>query len=240
MNDYKILIIATIALSAIAITTIAYLETQKDPEKQYEPLKKIPLDKNIYSEENKITIFDDTYKNDNMRLNIEPHDLIMNLTESNLVTFENESSFTAKIFVSKQNHFDLKKPSEDVIIFDSIAPGSFGSMKINQTDFFNVLVQTSKQGEGGAIVAISDKTNDLPEYTKAKMVMSILLGNVPNVVGVGIKGSPEVGVFVTVLGSELEKHHDTESYYQELIKEKLPFDMPVQIEFLTGKDMVIK
>lgn len=232
--NYKILILSVIVITALVISTLIFLQIQNDPEKEYESIKNIPVDKKIIANQNELIIFDDYDKNNYRRLNIEPHDLIINLTNSDIVTFENQASFTVKIFVNKESsRIDTNNPSADTIIFEDIKPNTKKTLQINHTRYYDFVVQDSREGESGTIVALSEKTNDLPVPIKAKMAQSMIFGNVPNVVGVGSGGGPGTGITVSILESELNKHENATSYYYNLIKNKIPFDVPIKIEYMS-------
>ena len=73
----------------------------------------------------------------------------------------------------------------------------------NGTGFHKVLVQNSREGESGRIVALSDNTNSLPVEIRAKMAQTIVGSDFRQ--GVGLisvgSGGAEPGIPIGIPGS---------------------------------------
>jgi len=105
----------------------------------------------IKSKSNTINIHD-VAENSVTRLDISPHYIIMNLTEGNSVTFVNDGMTTVNIYDN----------SNGIWRFDNMKPSSQRTLIINSTGHYEFLVQNSREGESGEIVALSEKTYSLP------------------------------------------------------------------------------
>lgn len=175
-----------------------------------------------FIEPNTIIIYD-VINNDKTRLSIEPHTLVMNLTDGNILRFVNDGSTAVNIF----------DKSKGLWRFDDVKPSSQRALMINGTGYYEVLVQNSRHGESGRIVVLDDDVNSLSVGNRIKMGKAIIssnLGKYQEVVSVG-GGSAEIGVHVTINTKELELREDAKSYYYEKYSAMIPFDVPVIIEF---------
>jgi len=176
-----------------------------------------------FIEPNTIIIYD-VIDNSRTRLSVAPHVMVMNLTDANTVTFVNNGTTTVNIFDN----------SKGIWHFDNVPPSSQRTLIINGTGYYEVLVQNSREGETGQIVALSENTNSLPVEIRAKMAQAIIGGNfreLPELVGVGSGGAPGTGVSITINEKELELYEDAKSYYYEKYSKIIPFDVPITIEF---------
>ncbi|MCE2507562.1 MAG: hypothetical protein J4F36_14070 [Nitrosopumilaceae archaeon] len=153
----------------------------------------------------------------------------MNLTNGNTVTFVNDGSNTVNIFDRGSGNWE----------FEDVKPRSERTLMINNTGFYEILVQDKRHGDSGRIMALSDETNSLLVGIKAKMAQGIIGASRDMaeykyvsgyIVSVG-SGGTNPGITVGILESELEKHDDAESYYHDLITNMIPFDVPIAIEF---------
>ena len=179
-------------------------------------------------EPNTVVIYD-MHQKQGSRLSISPHDLIMNLTNGNTVTFVNDGSNTVNIFDRGSGNWE----------FEDVKPRSERTLMINNTGFYEILVQDKRHGDSGRIMVLSDETNSLLVGIKAKMAQGIIGASRDMaeykyvsgyIVSVG-SGGTNPGITVGILESELEKHDDAESYYHDLITNMIPFDVPITIEF---------
>ena len=171
-----------------------------------------------------IVIIYDVTENSGTRLSVAPHTLVMNLSDKNSVTFVNNGSTTVNIL----------DDSEEIWHFDSVEPSSQRSLIINNTGFYKFLIQNSREGESGEIVALSEDTDSLSVETRAKMAQAVISGNYyanPELVGVGSGGAPGTGVLIMINEKELEKYEDAKSHYYAKYRKMVPFDVPITIEF---------
>jgi len=174
-------------------------------------------------EANTVIIYD-VSENSGTRLSIAPHSLVMNLSGNDVVTFVNDGSTTVNIF----------DDSKEIWNFDSVKPSSQRTLVINSTGFYKFLVQNSKEGESGEIVALSDDTNSLSVETRSKMAQAIISGDYfihPELVGVASGGAPGTGVLIMINEKELDKYENAKSHYYEKYSKMIPFDVPITIEF---------
>ena len=153
---------------------------------------------------------------------IVPHGITIYLEKDDKVTWVNKSFFTATVY-----GIDGTWSTGD------ISPSMQKSIQFNKTWFYDYQVDTTYQGTGGEIIALSNETNSLPIEIRMKMGMSIVsgyLGNDPELIGVGI-GDLEKGVMITINEEELKKQNDAESFYYNMYKNLIPFEVPITIEF---------
>lgn len=170
-----------------------------------------------------IVIIYDVVENSGTRLSVAPHDIVMNLTDGNTVTFVNNGTTTVNIFDN----------SKGIWHFDSVKPSSQRTLVINGTGFSEFLVQNSRTGVSGAIVALSEDTNSLPVETRAKMAQTIVSSDFRNnveLIGVG-SGGAEPGIAIDIDEKFQDKHYDAEKFYYEKYSKMIPFDVPITIEF---------
>ena len=176
----------------------------------------------------------DVYEKDRMRLSIAPHTMLVNMTGNDVVVFENDSSNTVNIFVS-----DGVTPmpifgdnAKGILIFEGIKPSSQMTLEINSTGYYQFLVQNSREGEIGEIVALSENTNSLSVELRAKMAHAIVSSDFRKDVGllsVG-SGSAEPGITIGI-HEKFEDEPNAEQFYYEKYKNMIPFDVPIVIEF---------
>jgi hypothetical protein len=155
---------------------------------------------------------------------IVPHNIVIYLDKDSKVTWINKSFFTAAVYDIAGTWSAGK-----------ISPSMQKSIQFNKTGFYDFQVDTTDQGTGGGIVALSNETNYLPIEIRMKMGMSMVsshFDNNPALIGVGI-GSIEKGVIITINEEELKKQKDAESFYYNLYKNLIPFEVPITIEFST-------
>ena len=182
-----------------------------------------------FIEPNTVIIYD-VIENSGTRLSIAPHYIVMDLKDSDTVTFVNDGLTTVNILDN----------SKGLWSFDNVKPSSQRTLAINGTGFYEFLVQNSRIGQSGEIVALSDNTNSLPVETRAKMAQAIIISNFhehPELVGVGSGGAPGTGVIITINDKELVLHEDAKLYYYEKYDKIIPFDVPITIEF--GKPIAV-
>lgn len=175
-----------------------------------------------FIEPNTIIIYD-LIDNSRTRLSIAPHDIVMNLTDGNTVTFVNDGTTTVNIFDN----------SKGIWHFDSVTPSSQRTLVINGTGFSEFLVQNSRTGVSGTIVALSEDTNSLPVETRAKMAQTIVSSDFRNnveLIGVG-SGGAEPGITIDIDEKFQDKYDDAEKFYYEKYSSRIPFDVPITIEF---------
>ena len=182
-------------------------------------------------EPNTVIIYDVT-SNDRTRMSVVPHSLVMNLTEDHdTITFVNEGANTVNIF----------DKSKGIWRFDDVNLSSQRILTINGTGFYEFLVQNSRVGENGVIVALSDDTNSLPVETRAKMAQTIVFRDsgkeVVGLIGVG-SGGAEPGITVKIHERLQDEYGDAEKFYHEKYRNMIPFDVPIRIEF--GKPSVLQ
>lgn len=153
-----------------------------------------------------------------------PHNIVIYLDKDSKVTWINKSFFTATIY----DRAGTWSAGE-------ISPSMQKSIQFNKTGFYDYQVDSTYEGNSGNIVVISNETNSLPVEIRAKMGMSIVsnyLGNNSELIGVGI-GDLEKGVMITINQEELKKQKDAESFYYNMYKNLIPFEVPITIEFST-------
>ena len=116
--------------------------------------------------------------------------------------------------------------------FEGIKPSSQMMLEINGTGYYQFLVQNSREGEIGEIVALSENTNSLSVELRAKMAQAIVSGDFRRDVGllsVG-SGSAEPGITIGI-HEKFENELNAEQFYYEKYKSMIPFDVPIRIEF---------
>ena len=186
-----------------------------------------------FIEPNTVIIYD-VYEKNGMQLSIAPHTVLVNMTGNDMVVFENNALNTINIFVS-----DGATPmpifgnnAKGIPIFEGIKPSSQITLKINGTGYYQFLVQNSREGETGEIVALSENTNSLSVELRAKMAQAIVSGDFRKDVGllsVG-SGSAEPGITIGI-HEKFEDELNAEQFYYEKYKNMIPFGVPIRIEF---------
>ncbi|GEM_PF-3971475 len=175
-----------------------------------------------FIEPNTIIIYDVT-ENSGTRLSIAPHYTVMDLKDGDTVTFVNDGLTTVNILDN----------SKGLWRFDNVPPSSQRTLVINGTGFYGFLVQNSRFGESGEIVALSEDTNSLPVETRAKMAQTIVgsdFGKEVGLIGVG-SGGAEPGITIGIDEKFQDKHDDAEKFYYEKYRKMIPFEVPITIEF---------
>ena len=109
-------------------------------------------------EPNTIIIYDVT-ENGKTRLSIAPHTLVMNLTDGNIIRFVNDGSTTVNVF----------DKAKGIWRFDDVKPSSQRILTINNTGFYEILIQNSREGESGRIVVLDNDVNSLSVSDRIKM-----------------------------------------------------------------------
>ena len=164
----------------------------------------------------------DVNDNSGTRLSIAPHDMVMNLTDGNTVTFVNDGLNTVNIF----------DKSKGIWRFDDVKPSFQRTLIINSTGFYEFLVQNSREGESGDIVVLSENTNSLPVETRAKMAQTIVGSDFRKGVGLISVGSGGAEPGITIgIHEKFQDKPDAEQFYYEKYKKMIPFDVPIWIEF---------
>ncbi|MCV0391969.1 MAG: hypothetical protein K5790_01605 [Nitrosopumilus sp.] len=170
---------------------------------------------------NTIIIYD-VYEKNGSRLSLAPHDMVIDLRDGNTITFVNDGLNTVNIFDNSQGLWS----------FENVEPSSERELVINGTGFYKILVQNSREGESGRIVALSDKTNYLPVETKAKMAQTIVGSDFRKNVGLlGVgSGGAEPGITIGI-HEKFQDEPNAEQFYYEKYKNMIPFDVPIWIKF---------
>ena len=186
-----------------------------------------------FTESNTVIIYD-IYEKNRMQLSIAPHTMLVNMTGNDVIIFQNDSSNTVNIFVS-----DGATPmpifgndAKRIQSFENIKPSSQMMLEINGTGYYQFLVQNSREGETGEIVALSENTNSLSVELRAKMAQAIVSSDFRKDVGllsVG-SGSAEPGITIGI-NEKFEDKLNAKQFYYEKYKNMIPFDVPIRIEF---------
>ena len=175
-----------------------------------------------FIEKNTIIIYDVT-ENSGTRLSIAPHFTIMNLTDNDTVKFLNNGANTVNIF----------DESKQIWQFENVAPLSHRILSINNTGYYEFIVQNAYRGQTGVIVALSEDTNSLPVETRAQMAQNIISGDFESrieLISIG-SGGAEPGITIGINEKFQNKYDDSKKFYYEKYKEMIPFDVPIIIEF---------
>lgn len=180
------------------------------------------LDPNLI-EPNTVIIYG-MVENGETRLAVAPSQMVMNLTNGNSVTFVNDGLTTVNIF----DH------SKGVWSFDNVKPSSQRTLIINETGFYEFLIQNSLHGQPGRIAALSDDTNSLPVGVRAKMAQTIIgshFGETNDwLISVGA-GGLNPGITIGIDEKFQYKYDDAKKFYYEKYRNMIPFDVPITIEF---------
>lgn len=184
--------------------------------------------------ESNIVIIYDVVENGGTRMSVAPHVMVINMTGKDTVKFENDGANTVNIFVSDGKTanplFDLSKR---ISSFDNVKPSSQRTLHVNDTGYYQFLVQNSREGEMGEIIALSGDTNSLPVEIRAKMAQSIVSGDFNKreigLISVG-SGGAEPGITIGI-HEKFQDKPDAERFYYEKYKKMIPFDVPIGIEF---------
>lgn len=171
---------------------------------------------------------------------LNPHQVVIDLEQTNVVTFVNNSPDPVRIQeVGENKIINIPKTAWHTKTIES---GENLTMQFNSTGYyeFNVKKITDflegyfEHHATGDIVVLSNDTNSLPVDVRAKMAQSIVSSYFhehPALHGVGSGGAPGTGVSISINEKELELREDAESYYYELYRNLIPFDVPITIEF---------
>lgn len=185
-----------------------------------------------YIEPNTIVIYD-VSRNNETRLAIAPHSLVMNLTGGDAVTFVNDGANTVNIFVSNGiTTMPLFDNPKNILSFNDVKPSFQRALTINGTGYYKFLVQDSRYGQTGEIIALSDDANSLPIEIRAKMAQTIVGSDFrkeSGLISVG-SGGAEPGITIGI-HEKFQDEPNAEQFYYEKYKKMIPFDVPIWIEF---------
>ena len=176
-----------------------------------------------FIEPNTIIIYD-VAEISGTRLAVTPSQMVMNLTNGNAVTFVNDGLTTVNIF----DH------SKGIWRFDNVKPSSQRTLIINETGFYEFLIQNSLRGQQGRIAALSDDTNSLFVGIKAKMAQTIIgsqFGESYDGLFSVSAGGLSPGITIGIDEKFQDKYDDAEKFYYEKYRKMIPFDVPITIEF---------
>lgn len=183
---------------------------------------------------NTVIIYEAT-EHDRTRFAIAPPHMVMNLTGDDSVTFVNNGTTTVNIFVNDGDiTVNVYDNSEGIWkVFNDVKPFSQRTLIINDTGYYQFIIQNSLHGATGEIVALSEDTNSLPIDTKALMAQVIIgsdFGKGVGLISIG-SGGAEPGITIGIHEKFRDKYDDSEKFYYEKYKEMIPFDVPILIEF---------
>lgn len=157
-----------------------------------------------------------------VRLSITPQFLILNLTGNDYVTFANQDAGTVDIFDKYRGQWQ----------FENVEPLSTRILPINNTGYYEILVQNAIYGQTGAIIALSEDTNSLPLAERAKMAQRIISNNSEINTEVIFVGSEGINPGLTIgIHEKFKNESDAERFYYEKYRNMIPFDVPITIEF---------
>ena len=183
---------------------------------------------------NTIIIYD-VFQDSGTRLAVAPHNQIMNLTGSDSITFVNEAANSVNIFVSDgATPMPLFDDKNNVFSFNNVKPSSQKILSIDDTGYYQFLIQDSMHGRTGEVIALSDETDSLPVEIKAKMAQSIVgrdFGKEVGLISVG-SGGAEPGITIGI-HEKFKDTPDAKRFYYDKYKKMIPFDVPVWIEFVS-------
>ena len=181
---------------------------------------------------NTVVIYD-VFTDSKTRLAIAPHHLVMNLTGSDSVTFVNEGANTVNIFVSDgATAMPLFDNSKNNLRFEDVKPSSQRTLAINGTGYYQFLIQDSRYGRTGEIVALSEDTNSLPVEIRATMAQTIVGSDFRKGVGLISVGSGGAEPGITIgIHEKFQDIPDAEQFYYDKYKKMIPFDVPIWIKF---------
>ncbi len=176
----------------------------------------------LFIEPNTVIIYD-KFENNRNRLAIAPHTMIINMTGNDTVKFVNNSTTDVNIF---DNSKGLWK-------FENVSTSSQRILFINNTDYYQFLIQNSRHGQTGEIVTLSEETNSLPVEIRAKMAQSIIGNDIrtrTEVTSIG-SGGAEPGITIGIMDKFENKYENSEAFFYEKYKKMIPFDVPIRVEF---------
>ena len=181
---------------------------------------------------NTVIIYD-VSQNGGTRLAIAPHNMIMDLTGNNSVTFVNDATNSVNIFVSNgATAMPLFDDKDNILTFNNVKPSSQKILNINNTGYYQFLIQDSRHGRTGEVIAMSDETNSLPVGIKAKMAQSIVGRDFEKDVGLVSVGSGGAEPGITIgIHEKFQDMPDAEKFHYDKYKKMIPFDVPIWIEF---------
>jgi len=175
-----------------------------------------------FIEANTIIIYD-AVEISGTRLAVTPSQLVMNLTDGNAVTFVNDGLTSVNIFDN----------AKGIWYFDNVRPSSQRTLIVNETGFYEFLIQNSLRGQQGRIAALSEDTNSLPVGIRAKMAQTVIgshFGENDGLISVGA-GGLNPGITIGIDKKFQDKYDDAERFYYEKYSNMIPFDIPITIEF---------
>lgn len=247
----RLLIIIGIALAFVSASIIIMIETYQGQIEWKEKVGGLTYTGNLcdekyllvgndecvlnpaYVEPNTIVIYD-VFRNSGTRLAIAPHHMVMNLTGSDAVVFVNEAANPVNIFVSDgATAMPLFGNSpKNILSFDNVMPLSQRTLAINGTGYYQFLIQDSRHGRTGEIIALSDDSNSLPVEIKAKMAQTIVGSDFRKDVGLISVGSGGAEPGITIgIHEKFKEEPNAEQFYYEKYKNMIPFDVPIWIRF---------
>ena len=169
---------------------------------------------------------------------LNPHQVVIDLEQTNVVTFVNNSPDPVRIQeVGENKIIDIPKTAWHTKTIES---GEKLTMQFNSTRHyeFNVKKITDflegyfEHHATGDIVVLSNDTNSLPVEIRAKMAQSIVGSDFRKGVGLISVGSGGAEPGITIGIDEKFQHRpDAEQFYYEKYKKMIPFDVPIWIEF---------
>ena len=192
-------------------------------------------DQQILEMEPKVTVVPPSANN----ARVLPHGLILDLDKNNIVTFYNNRTVPIKL-EGQVEEGEQMTTEEKTWRIDFIAPGSYETIQFNRTGYYEYLVRTIEERpdvEGGAVVAYSDETNNLPFREKLRMAGEILHhSDLPlTSIGMGNNEGLRLGFTPAIFNSI----PNAEEYYKKRAEQFIPFDVPIIIKgpvqpFTTG------
>ena len=153
-----------------------------------------------------------------------PDSIVIDLRETDSILLFNESDIPLKI-----------KSYEDNSWYKEIGPEQFKRIKFNSTGHHEYLIEDLLHGvtSSGEVIVLDKYVELLPIEEKLLMAQSILStkewSDLP-LVGVGA-GNAEKILDVRIHEDELEKFPDAKKHYEKIVRELIPFEVPIKIEF---------
>lgn len=200
------------------LTTAKYLEPEPSD-------SAISPAEQILAMEPKVTIVSTSGNN----ARVLPHGLILDLEKNNIVTFYNNR--TAPIKLEGQVEGEQMTTKEKTWRIDFVGPGGYETIQFNRTGYYQYLVRTIEERpdtNGGAVVAYSNETNDLPFHEKLRMAGEILHHSDLPLTSIGM-GNNE-GLRLGFTPSIFDATPNAEEYYKKRAEQLIPFDVPIIIE----------
>lgn len=187
-----------------------------------EPTKQKLIERGWASYSTTVIIYS-SFEQDRDRVYTDPRNVVIDLGKNNSVKWINNADYIVQVYDYENKSWSTGQ----------IYPSMSDSIRFNSTGYYEFAVESANDRHFGEIIVISDDTNSLPIETRMKMGMAIIsndLGKNPALIGVGI-GDVNGGIVIDINQNELEKRDDAQSYYYDMYKEMIPFDVPITIEF---------